>query len=105
MPEHGGLNSIGHQQLTVSTAAGGVGLTVPTGTRPTHAMIFIGGNPVNWRGDSVAPTATVGIPIPAGGYLSLMDPAFDYWSLIKSILFIRTGGADATADIEFFVGG
>lgn len=97
------LNSIGHQQLTVSSTA--VSLTVPTGTRPTHALITVQVDSVRWRADGTAPTAAIGNPIFATstttGVLDLTDPQARYQSVIKTIQFIRVT-TDATLDIEYF---
>ena len=92
-------NSIGHQQLTVSTTA--VSLTVPTGKHPKHALITVQTAGVRWRGDGTAPTASVGNPLAADERLDLSDPMGNYSSLIANIQFIRSGGADATLDIEY----
>lgn len=94
------LSSIGHQQLTVSSSA--VALTVPSNTRPTHALIQCGAtNTVRWRADGTAPTTTVGILIAAGAVLDLTDPMGDYGSVIAKIQLIATS-ADATVDVEYF---
>lgn len=95
------LSSIGHQQLTVSTSA--LSLTVPTGTRPTHALIQCGAtNAVRWRADGTDPTSSVGIALAASTVLDLTDPMGDYSSVIAKFRVIRSGGADATLDIEYF---
>ena len=94
------LNSIGHQQVTISTTA--VSLTLPTDRRPTHAIIQCGAtNGVRWRADGTAPTASVGIALAADSILDLSDPMGDYHTMIERIQFIRSGGADATLDIEY----
>lgn len=97
------LNSIGHQQLTVSSTA--VGLTVPTGTKPTHALITVQTDSVRWRADGTAPTAAVGNLIiataSATGVLDLSDPNGIYTQIIGNIQFIRVT-TDATLDIEYF---
>ena len=95
-----GLNSVGSQQLTVSTSA--VSLTMPTSTRPKHATISIGSNPVRYLATGTAPTSTTGTPLVAGAYLNCMDPNIDYFGFLKTVQFIRSGGADATLDIEYF---
>lgn len=95
------LNPIGHQQLTVSTTA--VGLTFPTGRRPTHALIQCGAtNGVRWRADGTDPTSSVGIALAADNVLDLSDPMGNYVSLLEKVKFIRSGAADATLDIEYF---
>ena len=95
------LNEVGVQNgLTVSTAA--VSLTLPTGLRPTRALIYVGGAPIRWRSGGNAPTSTTGMFVKADGYIDLM--AFDARGVISSIQFIRdtTAGADATLDITYF---
>lgn len=95
------MNSIGHQQLTVSTTA--VGLTVPTGTHPKHALIQCGvTNGVRWRADKTAPTDANGIALAGSEVLDLTDPMGNYSGLIMNIKFIRSGANDATLDIEYF---
>ena len=55
----------GYQQLTSLSAA--TKLTVPAGT--TFALISPESQAVRWRDDGVAPTATVGYPLPVGAEL------------------------------------
>jgi len=93
------LNSIGHQQLTVSSSA--VGLTKPTGLRPRRALINVQTNAIRWRADGTDPSATVGNPLAAGERLDWTDPMGDYSHLIDNIKFIRQS-ADATLDVEYF---
>lgn len=95
----GATNSIGHQQLTVSSTA--VGLTVPSGTHPKHALISVQTAAVRWRADGTNPTTSVGNPLAATDRLDWTDPMGNYSSLIANIKFIATGG-DATLDVEFF---
>lgn len=103
------LTSLGHQQLTVSTT--GIGLTLPTTTvngvtkshRVRHALIQCGAtNAVRWRADGTDPTASAGIALAASTALDFTDPMGDYFGIISQIKFIRSGGADATLDIEYF---
>lgn len=64
----------GYQQITNLSSA--TKLTVPnrdingTATSPTVAIITIEGQAVRWRDDNVAPTSSVGMPIPNGGVLT-----------------------------------
>lgn len=89
----------GHEQLTVSTTA--VGLSVPNNT--TRALIQCGAtNGVRWRADGTAPTASIGIALAADGVLDLTDPLGEFVEFLDAIQFIRSGGADATLDIEYF---
>jgi hypothetical protein len=63
----------GYQQITGLSSA--TNLTVPTrdlngiSTTPTVAIITVEGQGVRWRDDKIAPTATVGMPVPNGGVL------------------------------------
>ena len=93
------LNHIGHQQLSVAGSA--VALTIaPVGATPRHALIFVGTDSVRWRADGTAPTATVGILVPANSYIDWTDPLGDFWGLIKNVQFIRTN-TSATLDIAY----
>lgn len=96
------FSQVGHQQLTVSTAA--VALTMsPAGARPQHFVIYVGTSPIRWRADGTAPTATVGIYVAAGGYIDGMTG--DNWTgWLNAVRFIRdtSAGADATLDIAYF---
>ena len=96
------LNVRGSQQLTVDATAGGVALTRPTGFRPRHAFIAITNADIRWSGSSTTPTATVGIPVSAGGYIDWTDPLTDFTNLITNARFIRTGGVSAIAEIQYF---
>jgi hypothetical protein len=58
--------ALGYQQITNLSAA--VGLTVPQGA--TRALIAPLSKDIRWRDDGVAPTASVGMPVTAGTYLS-----------------------------------
>lgn len=93
------LNSIGHQQLTVSSTA--VGLTKPTGKRPRRAIITVQTDAVRWRADGVDPTSSVGNPQAANSRLDWTDPMADYSALIDNVKFIRVTN-DAVLDIEYF---
>ena len=71
---------------------------------PTHALIAITANPINWYPGFglTVPTATVGIPAEAGSFISWLEPGSDYSALIRQAQFIRSGGADATLFVIFF---
>src|SRR3990172_8219738 len=101
MPE-AALNVRGSQQLTVDNTAGGVALTRPTGFRPRHALIAVTNAEIRWSGSSTAPTATVGIPVGAGGYIDWTDPLTDHTNLITNARFIRTGGTSAILEVQYF---
>ena|SRR5438132_7979366 len=98
MPENT-FNQTGHQQLTVSNTA--VSLTPsPAGSRPMHALIYVGTDAIRWRADGTAPTAAIGILVPAGGYIDWTDPQGNYLGLIARAQFIRVT-TDATLDIAY----
>lgn len=83
----------GYQQITSLSSA--QTLTVPSivpngiglNGKPTFALIVAEGQAVRWRDDGVAPTASVGMPLPVGIPLQ-------YDGDLKNIQFIeQTGGA------------
>lgn len=57
---------LGYQRITSLSAA--TSLTVPTGA--TMAVIVCETQAIRWRDDGTDPTATVGMPLPTGSYLS-----------------------------------
>lgn len=57
---------LGYQQITSLSAS--TALTVPRGA--TRALIAPLTQTVRWRDDGTAPTASVGMPVAAGTYLS-----------------------------------
>jgi len=95
------LNVRGSQQLTVDATAGGVALTMPTGFTPRHALIAVTNADIRWSASSTAPTATVGIPVPAGAYIDWTDPLTDFRGLLLTAKFIRTGGTSAILEIQY----
>lgn len=74
---------LGYQQITALGTF--EGLTVPAGA--TQAWLIAEGSPLRWRDDGVAPTATVGMPLPT------WQP-FLYVGSLAAIKFIQenTGG-------------
>ena len=111
------LNSVGQQQLTVSTTP--VGVTRPPVTtgqlidefgqtiRKTVArmLVTVHDAPVRWRADGTAPTGTfednyLGI----GERLDWSDPRIDYRGPIALIKFVRdtTATGDAHLECAFF---
>jgi hypothetical protein len=82
----------GYQQIVGLAAS--TALTVPErdlngiATTPTVAMIIAEGAPARWRDDGVAPTATVGMPLPIGAVLL-------YDGDLKQIRFIQQSGTAA----------
>lgn len=91
----------GVQNALSATTGGAVALTIPTGMKPTHAIIQVAANSVRWRADDTAPTATVGILVAAGTNIEFMDPMIDYSGLINFIRFIGISGT-ATIEVAFF---
>lgn len=83
--------ALGYQQITNLSAA--VGLTVPQGA--TRALIAPLSKDIRWRDDGVAPTASVGMPVTAGTYLS-------YDGDLKNIKFIETA-ASAEINVTYYV--
>lgn len=80
---------MGFQQITATGVA--QTLTVPTVTSGAqtvaacYALIQASGGSVNWRDDGTAPTATIGMTIPAGAELA-------YNGNLKAIQLIATAG-------------
>jgi hypothetical protein len=83
--------ALGYQQITNLSAA--VGLTVPQGA--TRALIAPLSKDIRWRDDGVNPTASVGMPVTAGTYLS-------YDGDLKNIKFIETA-ASAEINVTYYV--
>lgn len=82
---------VGYQQLTVSNSA--VGLTVPPGS--VRCVIVIENNAVRWRDDGTDPTASIGVP---------MNPTdnMNYDGALAKLKLIRSGSADAVANIAYY---
>jgi len=83
--------ALGYQQITNLSAA--VGLTVPQGA--TRALIAPLSKDIRWRDDGVNPTASVGMPVTAGTYLS-------YDGNLQNIKFIETS-ASAEINVTYYV--
>lgn len=83
---------LGFQQITVLTTS--TPLTVPTGTKEIQAVCEA--QAVRWRDDSVAPTATVGMPLAVGTLL-------EYQGAIRNLLFIEQA-VGAKLNITYFGG-
>lgn len=75
---------LGYQQITSLSAS--TGLTVPDGA--TLAVIVPEVQPVRWRDDGVAPTATVGMPLG-------VDTVLSYDGDLKRIRFIEQTASSA----------
>ena len=98
----GGVNQIGAENLSVSTAA--VALTGVTGMLPRHVLIYVGTSPIRFRADGTDPAATTGMYVAAGSYIDWTNVDNDYLSMMNKVKFIRdtTAGADATLAVAYF---
>ena len=97
----GAFNAVGIQNA-LSVAGSAVSLTIPTNTRPSHAIIQVTAANIRWRADGTAPTTSVGIQVAAGSNIEFMDPMFDYESIIRRIQFIADDAGTATLEVAFF---
>ena len=82
--------ALGYQQITSLSSA--QGLTVPTGA--TRALIAPLTQSVRWRDDGTNPTASVGMPVSAGTYLS-------YDGNLQNIKFIEIT-ASAELNVTYY---
>jgi hypothetical protein len=82
--------ALGYQQITSLSSA--TGLTVPAGA--TRALIAPLTKDIRWRDDGTNPTASVGMPVSAGTYLS-------YDGDLQNIKFIETS-ASAELNITYY---
>lgn len=86
----GGLSALGYQQITsLSTSTA---LTVPGGAG--LAVIQAEGADVRWRDDGTAPTATVGMLLPAGAELR-------YTGALAALRLIQVS-AGATVNVSYY---
>lgn len=83
--------ALGYQQITNLSVA--TGLTVPQGA--TRALIAPLSKDIRWRDDGVNPTASVGMPVTAGTYLS-------YDGNLQNIKFIEIS-ASAEINVTYYV--
>lgn len=101
------LNEVGVQNALATTVTA-ASLTLPTGVKPTHMLLYIAGVPIRWRASvaGTAPTATAGMYMAAGLYLDWTDPRRDYTGMIANFQIIRdtTAGANGTVDVTYFIG-
>lgn len=87
----------GYEQLAVSsTAVSPASVPADTDQRPgaTGVLISVETAAVRWRDDGVAPTATVGNPLPAGAF-------FFFTGDISKLKFIRQS-SDATVNLNYY---
>jgi len=81
---------LGYQQITSLSSA--TALTIPQGA--TRALIAPSTQSVRWRDDGTNPSASVGMPLAAGSYLS-------YDGSLSSVRFIETA-ASAELNITYY---
>ena len=94
-------NSYGVQTGLSATVGAAVGLTLPTGKLPRHALIAIETNSVRYTTHvGGAPTAAIGILVPAGGYIDWMEPLTDFAAFLQNVKFIGISGT-ATIQVDF----
>ena len=90
---------MGYQQITSLNSSSK--LTVPATTpnglnmKPVFALVVAEGQPVRWRDDATAPTATVGMPLSVGVPLQ-------YDGDLNNIKFIEQA-AGAIINISYYV--
>jgi hypothetical protein len=82
--------ALGYEQITDLSSA--VGLSAPSGA--TRALIAPLTKDIRWRDDGTNPTASVGMPVTAGTYLS-------YDGDLKNIKFIQTA-ASAELNVIYY---
>lgn len=85
------MASLGYAQLTGLTTAKGFA-SVPAGANAV--LIVASGQPVRWRDDGTAPTASAGMHL-------AVDTEFLYTGNLSAIEFIEES-ASATVDVTFY---
>lgn len=91
----------GFEVITVSNAAGGIGPTAATAGEATAAFFGpVETSDIRWRADGTAPTAAA-----TGGHLLPAQKTLyvEGTDTIKKILFIKTGGSDATVPVTYYI--
>jgi hypothetical protein len=95
---------IAFETLTVSTSAAGVGFTAATinpmsgkgiSDQADYVILTVAANPIRYRLDGTAPSATVGHYLAAGDGLTLESP-----QMIKNFLAIRDTTATGDAVVS-----
>lgn len=81
----------GYQQITNLSSA--TALTIPAGS--TYAVVCAETQGVRWRDDGVAPTATVGMPMPSGTCMEIVILAPSNLQFIQQM-------ASATIDVNYY---
>ena len=83
-------------QAAASIATQISGLNLPNGITPCYAVIQCNGSGgVRWRDDGTAPTASIGMVLPAGSEL-------DYSGELTAIQFITQAGGTPILDITIY---
>jgi hypothetical protein len=95
----GTATPVGYQQLTVSSAAVALTVPAPSGNLPgpNCALIRVSGAGVRYRDDGTNPAAGTGYPLNVGD-------SIPYYGNLSVLKFIRSGSADATLDIVYYIG-
>jgi hypothetical protein len=84
----------GYAQLTVSTTALALP-SIPKGAQ--YAIVYINAQPVRYRDDGTAPTASVGMPAVSGTTIELVSA-----ESIRNFRAIRSGGTDAELNVSYY---
>lgn len=84
---------VGYQQVTVSTTA--IALTVPDGAN--RAVAVVEAQPLRYRDDSVDPTATVGMLLPAATIFNIESREG-----LLAFKAIRSGGTDSVLSVSYY---
>jgi hypothetical protein len=93
MPPKTQVKPCGYQQITVNTDV--KTLTVPAGA--SRAIVVVEDQPLRYRDDGVAPTASVGM-------LCVATTRFEIESsyALKAFKAIRSGGTDSVLSISYY---
>jgi hypothetical protein len=93
MPPKTYVKPCGYEQITVSTTA--LALTIPAGA--SRAVLVVEDQPLRYRDDAVAPTASVGM-------LCVATTRFELESRESMIGFkaIRSGGTNSVLSVSYY---
>ena len=84
----------GYGQATVSNTA----IALPAiPSKASYAIVNISTQPVRYRDDGTAPTASVGMPVASGEEFVLVSPL-----QIRNFKVIRSGGTDAELNVVYY---
>lgn len=98
------FNQVGEQNALSVTTSPAVALTLPSTAGqpvPSHAIIQVAANTIRYRTDGTAPTASIGISVPAGANIEFMDPCVSYEGLLRNFKAIGVSGT-ATLEVAFY---